>query len=233
MTTSASSVSPVAPGLEEGRTQQKLRTRNALIAAARELVAQGASPTVEDAAAASSISRTTAYRYFRNQAELLAAAHPEIQRRSLLPADAPSDAAGRLDAVVREITRMVVDTEPQQRTMLRLSLEPKTTREPLLLRQGRAIGWIQEALEPLRSQLSNAELRRLVLAVRTTVGIEALVWLTDVAGLSRDEAVKTMRWSAGALLRATLAEKGKTKKSATSRARPIGPRQSSPPRPNR
>src|SRR5262245_23364797 len=48
-----------------GRTHQKHRTRDALIAAARELVAKGLTPTVEEAAAAAAISRTTAYRYFQ------------------------------------------------------------------------------------------------------------------------------------------------------------------------
>jgi hypothetical protein len=49
---------------------------------------------------------------------------------------------------------------------------------------------------------------RLVRAIRAAVGIEALVWLCDVAGLSREEAQELMRWSARALLRATLAEAG-------------------------
>jgi len=192
-----------------GRTRQKERTRGALIAAARDLVAQGRTPTVEDAAAAASISRTTAYRYFPNQAALLVAAHPETGARSLLPDDVPDDPATRLDAVIEEFTRVIVDTEAQQRTMLRLSLDPDAkAREPLLLRQGRAIGWIEEALAPLRVQMSDAELRRLVLAVRSATGIEALVWLTDIAGLSRPEAVELMRWSAGALLRAALADSG-------------------------
>src|SRR5258708_3714406 len=123
----SSMLAPSPPRVAPGRTQQKLRTRKALIAAARELITQGASPTVEDAAAASSISRTTAYRYFRNQAELLAAAHPEIHMRSFLPTDAPSDPVARLDAVVTPITRLAVETEPQQRTMLRLSLDPTST----------------------------------------------------------------------------------------------------------
>jgi AcrR family transcriptional regulator len=190
-----------------GRTNQKHRTRNALIAAARELVAQGMTPTVEEAAAAASISRTTAYRYFPSQAALMVAAHPETEALSLLPADASEDPGERLAAVVDAFTRLIVDTEPQQRTMLRLSLEADSThRDPLLLRQGRAIGWIEEALSPLRSQMSQSELRRLVLAIRSATGIEALVWLTDIAGLSRKQAVKLMRWSAGALLRSALAD---------------------------
>jgi AcrR family transcriptional regulator len=191
--------------LEGGRTNQKLRTRNALIAAAREVIARGGSPTVEDAAAAATISRTTAYRYFRNQAELLAAAHPEVTLTSLLPDDPPADAAARLELVVHELTRILLDTEAQQRTMLRLSLEQRSPPGSLPLRRGRAIGWIEEALHPLRGRLTKRELRRLVLAIRATVGIEALVWLTDVAGLSRKEAVSNMRWSAQALLSAALA----------------------------
>ena len=39
-----------------------------------------------------------------------------------------------------------------------------------------------------------------MLAVRATTGIEALVWLVDIAGLSRPQARKLMRWSAQALL---------------------------------
>ena len=54
------------------------------------------------------------------------------------------------DAVVVEFTRMIVETESQQRTMLRLSLEPTGGgRRDLPLRQGRAIAWIAEALAPL------------------------------------------------------------------------------------
>lgn len=194
-----------------GRTHQKQRTRSALITAARELVTQGATPTVEGAAAAASISRTTAYRYFPNQAALLAAAHPEVEARSLLPPDAPDDPAARLDLVLDAFTRLIVDTEAQQRTMLRLSLEADPLkRGQLPLRKGRAIAWIEEALAPLRSEMSDTELRHLVLAIRSAVGIEALVWLTDIAGLSRDEAVELQRWSASAMLESALAASPKT-----------------------
>ncbi len=188
-----------------GRSRQKLRTRGALLAAARELIAQGRSPTVEAAAELAAVSRTTAYRYFTNQARLLAAAHPETEARSLLPRSAPADPAARLRAVVERITKIVLETEPQQRTMLRLSLDANHS-EPLVLRQGRAIPWIEEALEPLRDRLPPEKMRRLVLAIRTAIGIEALVWLTDVAGLPRNEAIRLMRWSASALLRGALAE---------------------------
>ena len=140
---------------ESGRTRQKQRTRNDLITATRDLITRGGSaPTVEEAAAAASVSRTTAYRYFRSQHDLLAAAHPEIELSSLLPEDVGDDPEVRIEAAVRRMMAMVVDTEPQQRTMLRLSLEADAaTRQQLPLRQGRAIGWFIEALDPLADRL--------------------------------------------------------------------------------
>ncbi|MDT5026446.1 MAG: hypothetical protein QOE61_2872 [Micromonosporaceae bacterium] len=189
----------------QGRTRQKQRTRDALVTAARQLVASGLTPTVEQAAVAARISRTTAYRYFPNHRALLLAAHPETGAQSLLPANPPEDPAARLAAVVDAFTQLIVDTEAQQRTMLRLSLEADPAgRDALPLRQGRAIAWIHEALAPLDAQLSEQATHQLVLAIRSAIGIEALAWLTDVAALNRDEAVALMRWSAQALLHAAL-----------------------------
>ena len=86
--------------------------------------------------------------------------------------------------MISEFARIVVGTEAQQRTMLRLSLDRDAAeRADLPLRQGRAIAWIEEALEPLGERLPADELHRLAVAIRSAVGIEALVWLTDVAGL--------------------------------------------------
>lgn len=44
----------------------------------------------------------------------------------------------------------------------------------------------------------------MVNALSTVVGIEALVTLIDLGGLSRDQAVQVMRWSARGLLWAAL-----------------------------
>jgi hypothetical protein len=80
--------------------------------------------------------------------------------------------------------------------MLRLSLEPRVGRRELLLRQGRVIGWLEEALVPLAGDLGRDGVRRLAIAIRSAIGIESFVWLTDVAGLSTVDAVETMRWTA-------------------------------------
>jgi AcrR family transcriptional regulator len=192
-----------------GRKSQKMRTRNALISAARELITTGITPTVEEAAARASISRTTAYRYFQNQRDLLVAAYPETQTHSLLGDNPPTDVAARLDMVVIGYLRITFDSEMALRTTLRLSLElDGPQREHLLLRQGRVINWLKEALEPLSGKFSEQAITRLVYAIRAATGIEALVWLCDVAGLSREEARELMLWSARSLLRSALTEAG-------------------------
>lgn len=192
-----------------GRTKQKARTRGAVLEAARKLLADGVTPTVEQAADAAEVSRTTAYRYFPNQRALLVATFPEIAERSLLPDPAPEDAQARLTAVVEALAARILEHEPALRTQLRLSLEPEREVErELPFRAGRAIGWIDDALGPLRGTIPEPRLRRLVLAIRCAVGIEALVWLTDVAGVSREEAVEIMCWSAHALLRSAIVEAG-------------------------
>jgi AcrR family transcriptional regulator len=191
---------------QSGRIRQKRRTRDQLIAATRDLIAEkGAAPTVEEVAAAASVSRTTAYRYFPNQQALLIAAHPETATTSLLPPDIGNDAEERLLTAVRAFHQLIVDTENQQRTMLLLSLQAGTPIE-LPLRQGRAIAWFEDALAPLRDRLEEAELHWLSVAIRSAVGIESMVWLIDVVGLSRGQAAALMQWSAQALVHEALAD---------------------------
>lgn len=191
---------------DTGRRAQKARTREALVDAAREVLAEGVTPTVEQAAAAASVSRATAYRYFPNRHELLVAAHPEVEADSLLGDDPPADPEARLDATVRRLAEIFLDAERSYRAMLRLSLSAGGGRRELSLRKGRRYLWIEDALEPVRNRLGPEAFDRLVKAIALVVGIEALVTLIDLAGLSRERAVGVMRWSARALLRAALAE---------------------------
>ena len=102
---------------------------------------------------------------------------------------------------------------------------PATTPTDLPLRQGRAIGWFEDALAPARDRLSAREIHRLALAIRAACGIEALVWLTDVGGLSREDAVELMRGSARTVAAAALAHRSAASRIARSshRTRAKGP----------
>jgi AcrR family transcriptional regulator len=187
-----------------GRRAQKGRTRAALIDAARLLLAEGATPTVESTAERARISRTTAYRYFPTQRRLLTAAYPEVDSPTLLDESAPADPAERLDRALDGLARINSDWEPHLRTALRLSLEEPRRVEPPIMRGGRAIGWIEDALAPLRHAHPDIDTRTLAVAIRSAIGIEARVWLTDVAGLSDVDATAIARWAAQAMLQRAL-----------------------------
>ena len=62
----------------------------------------------------------------------------------------------------------------------------------------------RETAVALRSELSDGEVHRLALAIRSATGIEAFIWLIDVAGLSREDAAELLRGTARALLAAAL-----------------------------
>lgn len=191
-----------------GRVNQKARTREALIDATRRLLASGVTPTMEGAAAAAAISRTTAYRYFPNTRALLVATYPHIEERSILGSEPPEDPLARVEALADDQGRRILTYEPEMRAVLRLSLEAGPHESTALpMHRGLRIGWIEDALEPLRGRTGDEDLQRLVYGIGATLGIEAFVWLTDIAGVAREEAVVIMRTNAVGILQAALAGK--------------------------
>lgn len=187
-----------------GRTRQKERTVSALKDAARLLLSQGVAPTVETVAAQAGVSRATAYRYFPDQRALLVSAYPIIERPSLLPEAPPADVADRVRMVARGILDSIVANEVALRAQLRISLDVSAVGAELPLRKGRRIIWFEDALAPLRTQLPARSFRRLTLALAAVVSVEVLIWLVDLAGLSRAGAVNQILWTADQILRAAV-----------------------------
>ena len=168
------------------------------MASTRTLLATGVVPSVAQAADAASVSRATAYRYFPSQEALVAAAHPQIEAASILPPDAPTTLPGRLDAMLDEHFRILLDWEPQLRAALAVALGP--TERTLPVRTGRAISWFEDALSPLAESRPELGLRSLAIRLRSACGIESYIWLVDVAGLTTGDALDAMRANAHAIV---------------------------------
>jgi AcrR family transcriptional regulator len=201
---------------QQGRINQKRRTREAILAAAVELLEQGRRPTVAEVADAALVSRATAYRYFPTQEYLLFEAALESTRsdidRELEENSLPEDPEARLEMLIDALQKRIIDKEAAFRTMLRLSLE-RTSEEEYggesalsRLRGGGRVRWIEEALAPIQGRLEEPDFRRLVAALSLCMGIEALVVLRDVCALEPEEAEEVSRWAARTLLRCSLAE---------------------------
>lgn len=195
--------------------RQRRRTRAAILAAAGGLLAGGREPSVEEAADAADVSRRTAYRYFPTQDQLLTEAALEALRpqvEAALSADLPdgdgdddvAQAAARLDAAVRVLHRLTLENEPLLRTMIRLTTGQVGGARPA--RGYRRIDWLTSAVAPVRKRLGSARFERLVSALASCVGMDAQFVLQDVCGLSVRAAERVTRWTARALLDASVAE---------------------------
>ncbi|MEP6939844.1 MAG: TetR/AcrR family transcriptional regulator [Rudaea sp.] len=200
-------------GLQEGRGNQKLRTRRALLVTAAELIASGRRPTVAEVADAAHVSRRTAYRYFPTQLKLMAEAALEGLRPTMegtLESAPKGTTVGaieaRIDALVEQMQRLALSNENLLRTMIHETvLHPPGNTRPS--RGTRRIEWIEAATQPLRARLGAAAHARLVSALSLTMGIEALLVLRDIRGLSAAQAVQISHWMARALLKQSLAER--------------------------
>jgi AcrR family transcriptional regulator len=205
---------PAPPELDHGRVRQKQRTRRDLLETASRLIAEGRRPTVGEVADSANVSRRTAYRYFPTQTKMLVEAALEGVRPAMEAALAaapsglsPDDVGARLGSLVRSMQQFAIDNEFRLRTMIHLTvLEDTALGTP---RRGtRRMEWIDLALAPLKPRLARLEYGRLRSALAVITGIEALVVLRDICGLSAKQAVEASQWMAQAMLERTLRESG-------------------------
>ncbi len=189
------------------RLAQKLRTRAALLRAARDLIAEGQTPTVTEVADAAMVSRATAYRYFPTQEALLVEAPldevaPTVA--SLFGEGAPSDPEDRAALVQNALYDLARDNEAQYRVFLRgsltRSLDADGSRDPF--RGARRAALLAEALEPLAGELPAEEIEQLKTALAMLVGVESMVVLRDVLRLEHDDARESGECAVRQLVRA-------------------------------
>jgi AcrR family transcriptional regulator len=195
------------------RVAQKQRTRQALLAATRELLAEGRQPTVAEAADRAQISRATAYRYFSapdvmaQEAALdtIAREFEQVHFRGMTDA---GDLSSRAEVVVTAILEMVIANEALFRTFLGTagSGGPNPGR-----RGGRRLTWLREALAPLASVLPTERFERLLTGLALLTGIETIVVFADVCGIEAGDLTATARSIARLLVKGALAEDNKSR----------------------
>jgi AcrR family transcriptional regulator len=186
------------------RHRQKSRTRKALIDAAAELVRQGRQPTVAEIAEVGEVSRATAYRYFPSQESLLAqirmfAPEGPVDTFQQLVRET-ADPVERVGVLARRVSEWAIQNEAALRTMVRLSLDPKTQ----VRRPGYRIQWIAEALQPLEGKIERKTLENLASALTIVLGIDPVIPLRDFAKLSPGRTIDVIEWTARSLVRSVV-----------------------------
>jgi AcrR family transcriptional regulator len=209
------------PGRDR-RANQKLRTRNAILQAAFELMRTGREVTMLEIAKAALVSEATAYRHFPDLATLLQDA---MAGQMSTPAEALNavgdspDPVARVAAATEHLMRTVLAFEGAARAMISATI---TRRASATGRPGLRFGLIDYALAPLDDTLGVADpaaFAQLKLDLAVVVSAEALFSLTDLCRLEPAAAIASAVHTATTLTRAALPDGSAVKQRRRSAAK--------------
>ncbi len=200
-----------AAGMGGGASPQQRRTRDAIVAAAKQFVADGKTPSVNEVAAAAGVSRRTIYMYFTSLDHLLIDATSGLLSDSTVepaldPHTVGDDPFDRIDALASALIEIASESLPLGRRLLRLTVEEPSVSTGAVRRGYRRISWIERAIDHLRPQLSAEQFQRLVSGLAVVLGWESMIVLRDICGLDPAEEARVMRWTAASLVAAMMLE---------------------------
>jgi AcrR family transcriptional regulator len=186
-----------------GRTNQKARTRQAIVDACIQLIRQGQPVTMPEVAKAAMVSEATAYRYFPDLASLLAKALAEdwpTPAEALAPVEASDDPVERVAFASRFLLQGVAERQEVVRAMIAATIaQPGLSSRA---RPGIRFRLIEYALDPFVDALRSTRPERLAqlrLDLAVVVSAEALFSLTDLCGLSVEDAIDSAEKTARTL----------------------------------
>jgi AcrR family transcriptional regulator len=193
-----------------GRTNQKARTRKAILDACRELARSGAEVTMPEVARVALVSEATAYRYFPDLVSLLQEALAGLwpdPAEALGPVAASAGPVQRVAFACEFLLRGVQAYQGSVRAMISHTI---TVPDRAPARPGIRFGLIDQALSPFEGtgepgSLAPDDMARLKLDLAVVVSAEALFVLTDLCGLSPDEAIASAVRTATTLTKAAFA----------------------------
>ncbi len=197
-------------GLVSSRANQKERTRQAIVAATRDLIRAGGEVTMPAVARSALVSEATAYRYFPDLASLLREALAGLwpsAEIALAPVADSDDPVERVASAAEALLRHVLSYQGGVRAMIAATI---TRPGGAAMRPAYRFGLIDEALRPLAPGAAGlAQLKRDLAVV---ISAEALFTLTDLCGLSPEDAIASAVHTARTL---TQAATGKNRLAAT------------------
>ena len=180
------------------RTNQKQRTRDAILDGARQLMARGEEVTIVAAAAEHGISRATAYRYYSDaQALTLEAGLATLVPPYEAMVEGTTDLRARLIAITEGLAKLTLENETAFRQYVASAVVAKDENGK---RGARRVAYMERALQDLPHALSKREQQELVALLCVATGIEAVVALLEVARVPRKNVPKLVAGLAQTIL---------------------------------
>lgn len=184
-----------------------------MIEGALDVLRSGQIPSVAEAAQSAGVSRATAYRYFSDATTLLNAVLRETVtpiRWEAMREKAPDDPIARIGLFLDEALPILRNGDAQLRAALRVALDQSSAGSDTAfadnpVQRGTRLRYVEQALAPMRDDLTVEHWRDVVAAVSMIVGIEAQIVLHDLCGLTDEEADQVVRWATRTLIGAAAA----------------------------
>ena len=183
----------------EGRVNQKLETRNKILASARYFIEKGTDFTLETIAKKAGISRATVYRYYSSVEILSSEAVLDIQTKSpkaILEDSKESDMPTVVKAIQQYYNVLALNNEEAFRTYVSIAM---TNNDSTIKRGARRKKTLQLALE--RADIPVKEKNNLINFLTVIMGIEPIVVTKDVCGLNNQESKEVLSWGLEMILR--------------------------------
>jgi AcrR family transcriptional regulator len=188
------------------------RTRRLMLTTATRMMQGGETPSVTGVAEAAGVSRATAYRCFPSQAALVGAVVDHGLGTILAWNSTSEDAEERVADLLEQSMPRIQEFESTFKAALKLSLEQWAEQQAgnasdgPPFKRGHRVELLQHAIAPLRRQLGKAQFTRLAQALSLIYGVEVLIILKDIWGLSADETKAVSVWAGRALVKTALSE---------------------------
>ena len=183
------------------RTNQKNRTREALLSAARDLMSEGETITLAKVAERARTGRATVYRYFSDPTVLSLDATLDVE---VMPTaellDGLEDVRARVHAVARYYLDFSRTHEAFFRQFLAESLKALLKTDTTNLRGARRVAAFDEALEPVRASVTGKDYDDLVKRLAMTTGMEQFIILEDILRVDQDAGYRLQEGLVDALL---------------------------------
>jgi AcrR family transcriptional regulator len=199
---------------DEKLSPTKEKTLRKLVDAGLRLYKEDKFPQAEEITQEADKSKNTFYKYFSNQDVYVEYLIKEVLGREKLPDLTKNDVSANVEQLLKWGYQRLDEHRALARDALRLSQEQwagrihAQTNEGFLREKSNRREILEEVFAPLRESLPAEDVDRLVRAVAVLYGTEAMVVLTDMFGMSRDEITKLTTWMAVSLLKLSQEKNG-------------------------
>ncbi|UII20496.1 TetR/AcrR family transcriptional regulator [Fulvivirga ligni] len=189
--------------LDKGRVNQKLGTRDNILAAAQHFLKVGKEFTLDDIAGYAGISRATVYRYYSNVDELAGEAGLAIKTKTP-EALYESNKDRKVSEAVLEVQDYYNNLALEHENAFRKYLAVAIASTSKLKRGARRVKTLQMILKD--SKIDKTEKENLIHLLTILMGMEPIIVTKDVCGLDNEQSKDLLKWGMEKILKGMAVE---------------------------